>query len=67
MTTIEDRLNELGDAGDKIIGYSIVGSMMNIMSEALDELGEDELIVEMKSLQQKLWDKQIELMNTDIK
>ena len=67
MTTIEDRLNEIGDAGNKIIGYTIVGSMMNILHGALDEMGEDELSDAITTIQQKIWDKQKELMSTDIK
>ena len=67
MTTIKERLDELGDAGDKIIGYSIVGSMLNIMLEALDELGDDELLDEIDTIQQKIYDKQKDLMNTDIR
>ena len=67
MTTIKERINEFGDAGDKIIGYSIVGSMLNIICEALGEIGEDELSDEIETIQQKIWDKQKELMNTDIK
>lgn len=66
MTTIAERIEELGETGDKVIGYSIVGSMLNIISEALDELGDDEVTDAIKSIQQKMWDKQKELMNTDI-
>lgn len=67
MTTIEERMKELGTEGDKIIGYSIVGSMLNILSEALDELGDDELSESIEIIQQNIWDKQKELMSTDIK
>jgi hypothetical protein len=66
MTTIKDRLDELGDTGDKIVGYSVVGSMMNILYEALDEMGEDELSEAITELQKKIWDKQNELMCVDI-
>ena len=67
MTTIKERIKELGTEGDKIIGYSIVGSMLNIICEALGEIEEDELSDAITTIQQKIWDKQKELMNTDIK
>jgi len=38
MTTIKEQVEKLGDAGTKVFGYAIIGSILNIISDSVEEL-----------------------------
>jgi len=66
VTTIKEHIEKLGDAGSKVIGYAIIGSILNILSDAVDELEDDELSLAIERLQEMVGKKLEMVLNTDI-
>ena len=64
MTTIRGELKIIGDPIDKLTGYIVIYSIVNIMYEV--ELESDDIIEIIKELQQLIREKQNELMNVNI-
>ena len=70
MTTIKDEYKmfagKCGDAGDKIIGYAVLGCSLNILREGVEELDDDEIIDLFDALIALFAKKQDELFKTEV-
>lgn len=67
-TTIKDEYDNFtakyGDAGDKIIGYAIIGGNLNMLREGAEELDDDEILDSFNSLIKLIAKKSEELFKT---
>lgn len=70
MTTIQDEYDKFtakcGDAGNKIIGFAIIGCNLNLLREGAEELHDEEILDSFDSLIELLAKKSDELFKTEI-
>lgn len=70
MSTIKDEykkfVEKCGDAGDKIIGYAIIGSNLNMLAEDADELDDADIINAFDALIELINSKCDILIETDV-
>lgn len=66
MTTIDKHLELLGANGNKLIGYAIIGGMLNLIDGFLDEMKDEELSFTIEKLRELTNNKQTELLNMNI-
>lgn len=70
MTTIKEEFENFtakcGDVGDKIIGYAILHSTLNMLREGAEELDNEEVLDALDSLQTILENKTNELFKGEI-
>lgn len=71
MTTIKDEYDNFkskcGDAGDKVIGFALITSNLNILREGVEELQDDEISKAFEKLIKLFNKKSEELFESEIK
>lgn len=70
MTTIKEEFENFtakcGDAGDKILGFAVLGTNLTILREATAELNDDEILASLDELIKLIETKSHEFANTEI-
>jgi len=63
---LKDHIEQLGNNGTQVFGYAIIGSILNIISDAIDELEDEELSLAIKDLQNLVSEKLEIILNTEV-
>jgi len=66
MTTIKKQIELLGENGNKVIGYAIIDSMLNIIYEVLEEMEDDDISNAIRDLQLLVIHNEDKFLNTEI-
>ena len=66
MTTVTEYLIKFEEHGNKLIGYSIINSIINIMEEAACELSDDVLSIKLEELREHVMDQHNKILQVEI-
>jgi len=66
MTTINDYISKLGADGENVIGYAIIGSMVNILIEAAEEIEDEDIQTHLSAILKIVSDKQTAIMSREV-
>lgn len=70
MTTIKEEFENFiakcGDAGDKILGFAVLGTNLTILRKATAELNDDEILAALDGLIELIETKTNKFANTEI-
>ena len=67
---LKDKIKEISGINESLIGqfleYNMVGSFLNFIEEAINELGDEEITKKFEELQELIMDKRKKLNETEI-